>query len=539
MKIKKTDRPGLSIVSKVGVFSLSLLCAFSAVYFYSPVIKSNATNTGDMEVGFILKPYLNLTLDKSELSLSGKTGTFVQGNVNVTVATNSSYGYSVSLEDTDNNTDLISETLENNDKFESSFAETVTSSTMPENSWGYSLNATDFYEIAPFGMPDLIGKSNEATTSESENATTRVDFGAKIGDFTIADQYSDQILFTAYVNGQDGTAYEINDDGSIDEKSLNTPYTPTYNMQNFECETLNVGQSAKAIDVRDNNRYIIRRLSDGSCWMMDSLRIKNATLTPEDSDVESTFVLKQTGDLSQFNDPGEDVDTKTIDAVYTNDNGTTFYSWYTVSAGSSANVHSYATQEEFLNVMESPNADFLSSLDSSICPKGWHLPRIGDIASLTGTSSSSAVASSAYIDDVIKMPPDGFIVNGSFRIEMLVGRSYSGDEPTDRYQTIDTRGDDYIGGSITIIWPGDYFGIQNTYAIAPSLRMINSREGYDRFGRYFTFMPINHNEGDYLTDLFKNGSSMMSMFKKYNNIVIGAQATCMISKTLDDGEGGE
>ena len=519
MKIKKTDRPGLSIVSKVGVFSLSLLCAFSAVYFYSPVIKSNATNTGDMEVGFILKPYLNLTLDKSELSLSGRTGTFVQGNVNVTVATNSSYGYSVSLEDTDNNTDLLPDNIENGDKFESNFTETVTSSTMPENSWGYSLNATDFYEIVPFGMPDLIGKSNEATTSESENATTRVDFGAKISDFMIADQYSDQILFTAYVNGQDGAAYEINDDGSTEETILSNPYTPTYNMQNFECETLNIGQSAKAIDIRDNNKYVIKRLDNGTCWMTSGLRLKNKTLTPEDSDVASNFVLRDSGDISEF-EPDENTDPKTANVVY-DENGNVFYSWYAATAGDSANAISYESDEE--SGYSYGTTSMLKSLNTSICPKGWRLPSFRDGTTINGGRVGS-VEESGFM-----LPAKGAIFNGSYGI-----RTKSDDD----VRVIDTRGGEAYGGTyirLSMYWPSYYFGVMDNYATYFLVSEImterygsSNEDSRIMFGVIPSILPVSFAGNDY------NGR-IKSGFDYDEKLITGANVVCLTGNITNNG----
>jgi uncharacterized protein (TIGR02145 family) len=442
--------------------------------------------------------------------------------VNVTVATNSTYGYSVSLEDTDNNTDLISETLENNDKFESNFTETVTSSTMPENSWGYSLNATDFYEIVPFGMPDLIGKSNEATTSESENATTRVDFGAKIGDFTIADQYSDQILFTAYVNGQDGTAYRINDEGSTDEKLLNNPYTPTYNMQSFECETLNIGQSAKAIDTRDNNKYIIKRLSNGACWMTSSLKIKNKTLTPEDSDVTSNFVLRDSGDISEFI-PDENTNSKTVDVVYDND-GSVFYSWHTATAGDSANAISFENPDE---IQGNSMVESLKTLNSSICPKGWRLPSIADYP----MDSSSARSFD------LKLPIDGTIFNGTYEFR-TISTHYSDGETTKETEIIDTRGNasdsHYRNFAFSLYWSSSYVGVMENYIMIPpaAARMYERVNGEyipnERFGalEHFPIMLSDNEIGDNLRESFD-----------YDKIVVGAHVVCLTGNSASANNG--
>lgn len=89
------------------------------------------------------------------------------------------------------------------------------------------------------------------------------------------------------------------------------------------------------IDTRDNNSYRVRKLADGNCWMTENLRLKTATLTPEDSDVSSNYNLSQ---YSTYNN---------------NTSYGSYYTWAVATAGS-------------------PIVG--GEAQGSICPKGWRLP---------------------------------------------------------------------------------------------------------------------------------------------------------------------
>ncbi|MBR3365614.1 InlB B-repeat-containing protein, partial [Candidatus Saccharibacteria bacterium] len=162
---------------------------------------------------------------------------------------------------------------------------------------------------------------------------------------------------------------------------------------NFGCATLSTNQYLTLYDSRDKNSYVVKKLADNKCWMVQSLRLTNYNLTTADSDVSSDFSLTATTTYPE----GANVWCSTEDAtcndknqVYYNSaepqNGA-YYNWYTATAGTGTFA------------LTSGNAT------SSICPKGWRLPTggsSGDFALLdkawggTGTGRTDANTYSTF-----------------------------------------------------------------------------------------------------------------------------------------------
>ena len=331
------------------IFSGSLLLALVATYAYSPVISTHATGAeagpkASVNVGTAIA----ISLDKSELALQANINSFVQGTVTATVSTNSQYGYTVVLEDADDDTSMNHVSSLISDEITSTFAGAKTSSTMPDNSWGYSTDTTNFNAVPAFGSPVILGKRTNLMPTTSESIS--VDFGAKVGMIT-SGRYKDVVLFTAYVNGSDGD-----------------PLIPVHTanggtMQDFECSTLaNIHDSTTLTDSRDGSTYTVRKLKDGRCWMTENLRIANRTLTPADSNVTSNFEV-----------PASDISSITYgatNAAYLDSTYGGYYNFYTATAG-------WGTESATSG--NSPQ---------DICPKGWRLPTGGVFGEYTALSNA-------------------------------------------------------------------------------------------------------------------------------------------------------
>jgi uncharacterized protein (TIGR02145 family) len=184
----------------IGIFATSLLVTASAVYIYSPVIGSHADSSATAEISVNVADVMALSLDTNELNLSSNPNNFVSGKINATVSTNSQYGYTLTLEDVDANTSMTHANENISDTITSSFSGTKTSSEMEANTWGFSLNETDFSKVPANGSPVALKQTTSPMTEASE--TTPVDFGIKLGNIT-SGTYSDSVLFTMYTNGQD------------------------------------------------------------------------------------------------------------------------------------------------------------------------------------------------------------------------------------------------------------------------------------------------------------------------------------------------
>lgn len=357
----------------IGVFSASLLVTAAAVYAYSPVIGSHADSSATADINVTVGEVMSLTLSTDALNLSTNPNSFVSGVVSATTSTNSQYGYTLTLEDVDDNTNMVHSNENINAVVVSNFSGTKTSTTMDNNTWGYSLDATDFSKIPVNGSAATIKTTNVPMTTASE--TTDVTFGAKVGNLT-SGTYTDKVLFTMYTNGQ--------------------PEEPT--MQGFSCDSLeNIGDSTTLKDSRDGNMYTVKKLKDGKCWMTENLRLADYTMRGTDSDIpeiaswyipaSSTTGFDQTNKQSVY-----------IDSTYGG-----LYSYYAATAASGGSSY------------DSGTANY------SICPKGWRLPTGGN-----GNTSEYKVLTDKYPRPENLEGEPGFVYSGYMDYGTFYHKDYYG-----------------------------------------------------------------------------------------------------------------
>ena len=375
----RTRETRLDTFSKVGIFSLSLLAAATITYIYSPVLGTHANESAEESVYLDVAGVVGIRTNVSELDLTASSGSFVSGTVNVDVTSNSFYGYTLSLEDADNNTNLASTAV--SDVVSSSFSGSKTSSAMADNSWGYSINNTDFYALPTLGYPVALKRTSSSMTTAYE--TTPVYFGVKVGMNLPATTYTDIVKFTAYVNGVDREPLEKSPNVDDNPHITINDITTMQEMRPTICLNSAIGDSATLTDTRDNNTYTVKKLKDGKCWMTDNLRIINQTITSADSDVTKDYTIPASS-LEGFQ--ANDSNSAYLDETYGG-----YYSWYTASAGSS--------EDPLLG-------DGTINLPSSICPKGWRLPTGG-----TGAEFKQ-LADSGYETYELMMGEPGFKPGG-------------------------------------------------------------------------------------------------------------------------------
>ena len=234
-------------------------------------------------------------------------------------------------------------------KLTSDFSGSKTSSEMENNTWGFSLDATDFYKVPVNGSPVALKRTTTPMTTDSES--TDVTFGAKVGNLT-SGTYTDKVLFTMYVNGQDGKPKDGDDPDDPGEEEVVSA-----------CSGKTHVSGGVLTDPRDNNTYTVAELADGKCWMTQNLRLVGPiSLTSENSAVSDTFALP--APVTSTNDwTYERVDsTKNLSDVpmhmaASDTSYGVYYNWYTATAGTG-----------FGDTATSATAP------SSICPNGWHLP---------------------------------------------------------------------------------------------------------------------------------------------------------------------
>ena len=121
-----------------------------------------------------------------------------------------------------------------------------------------------------------------------------------------------------------------------------------------------------AYDIRDEQEYIVQRLDDGKCWMLDNLRLgsdsETLELTTADTNLapNTEFTLPASSAMTSYTKP--QINTGSVDNLPTSTGETgsgkvgVYYNYCAASAG------------------EICSSNSTSNTSYDICPKGWRLP---------------------------------------------------------------------------------------------------------------------------------------------------------------------
>ncbi len=393
--------------NKIGVFSASIFVTSLAVYVLAPIVGSHADTSKTAEVSLTIGSASALRVSAESLNLVANIGSFAHDSLDVDVTTNSQYGYTLTLEDTDSDSNLVHVNPSVTDNLTSKFSGGKTSSDMQVNTWGFSLDETNYYHIPAVGYPTTLKKTSAAVSDEYDR--TSVDFGAKVGNIT-SGVYTDTVKFTLYVNGVDnnpddgtdpsepGTANDFTPVGihSITKMQEMTSEicaastTPSKKATMLDWDGSRHGNNSyvprtKLIDERDNKTYLVSKLADGNCWMSQNLALDltegvpiiisnndGTTGTATPNITTKTAVdpnWRAGGSYTWKSYSGKDYGTyyfengNTLTTTHSNTgtqydweiNGN-YYTWFAATAGTGDSSISYA---------DAP---------SSICPAGWRLP---------------------------------------------------------------------------------------------------------------------------------------------------------------------
>ena len=175
---------------------------------------------------------------------------------------------------------------------------------------------------------------------------------------------------------QAGNKYDLN--MTINKYNINTTKKNAINyiipipMQTFQysqCTNMSEHEEKLMIDTRDDELYTMAKLKDGKCWMTQNLRYQLSTtkaLTSQDSDVQQNWTPNRNTETTLsvsdiwINDPEYP---KTVRSYYdsTKPEYGTYYTHSAATAGTDPSID--------INNVDAP---------SSICPKGWRLPKTRD-----------------------------------------------------------------------------------------------------------------------------------------------------------------
>ncbi len=177
-------------------------------------------------------------------------------------------------------------------------------------------------------------------------------------------------------------------------------------------------------DTRDSNVYVVGKLTDGKCWMLENLRLGNSvTISSANThNPISSFTSLSTssnswcteGSTSCFNQKKLNTNNMNMNGSYTSNwyGYGNYYNWYSATAGNGTYSKSSG------------------SVTGDLCPKNWKLPIGGQVtekgsfyglANLTGATSSNATSSNK-----MRQFPNNFVYSGYWESGSATGRGTGG-----------------------------------------------------------------------------------------------------------------
>ena len=278
----------LSLVIIILSFANMALCS-SNIFNNSNV--SALDYSSNVGIGFTFNPTLSINISSSDLVISNlKPGTTEDSNsINVSVATNAAYGYTLSAnvgDDIHNNSNLTH--TNNTDVFSSIATNADLASLDTDNTWGYTSKLSNettwsnYNGLSSFSNTILLDNNNTA------DSTGSVDFkiSAKASNTQPSGEYTGTINFIAITKP---TPMNLAESYFAHGK---TRYNGYYTMQDMTSTICNkteaIGAQLQVLDIRDYKLYWISKLADNHCWMTQNLDLdldSNRTYTHWDTDL--------------------------------------------------------------------------------------------------------------------------------------------------------------------------------------------------------------------------------------------------------------
>ena len=395
------------LTTNFSIFSLFLIFGFTILSIFAPIFGSNATNNSTQELAAEVNPVISLSAP-TELSFNinpTAAGVFDSKELKVNISTNAIKGYELYFSSEDEQTNMKHTTPSITQSISSTFTGSLTSNNMQNNTWGYSLNNTDFKSI-PKKTEQVKLKDLNTYPTPSER-TQSIYFGVKADTTLPSGTYEKNVIFTAIAHANPPHPrgiFTISNMQQINPNVCKASTTPLATATQLDTDGSHHGDpnyvpTVTLTDTRDNNTYTVSKLADGKCWMTQNLRISGTTITPSDSNVTTNYTIPASS-ISGFNS------LDTSNAYVDSDGG--FYTWYTATAGTG--TQDLDTQGQ--------------NTTASICPKGWRLPTGGDSGEFK-TLYNNYNSSSVLRSNPVNLTLSGLAYNSSRRDQGSLGRYWS------------------------------------------------------------------------------------------------------------------
>ena len=438
---------------KIYILYIATISIISLIYINNTSALNYSSNVG---IGFTFNPTLSVSISPSDLMIDNLIpgSTLDSNSINISVATNASYGYTLSAtvgDSTHNNSNL---THSNNTNVFSSIA---INSNLPslttDNTWGYNTSLDSGSTWSNYN--GLSNSSNTALLDKDSNISSSIDFriGAKASPVQPSGTYTNTITFTAVTKPAPITLSEAY---ASEGKTMINGYYTMQDMTSTICEkTEAIGAQLQVLDIRDNKLYWISKLADNHCWMTQNLDLdivsgstnltsNNTDLSTNENiytDANTVYALKGASDIYGYTYENNvatwiperttiiynQLSTSTWQNSFTepysydrlDNNGHLVYPDASVSQ-LSAEAHglsgNYYNWSAAIASNDSTNANTSSfTVFNSICPKSWRLP-INDYDILNKKyNNNSSTDHSGLISAPLYFIRAGYVDNGSLR----------------------------------------------------------------------------------------------------------------------------
>lgn len=264
--------------------------------------------SSNVGIGFTFNPTLSVSLSSSDLIIPNLIpgSTLDSNSINVSVATNAAYGYTLSAnvgDDIHNNSNLTH--TNNADIFSSIAIDADLSSLDTDNTWGYTSkisNETTWnnYNGLSSSINTILLDTNtnsSSNNSDSDNDSNNGSNNVDSIDFKIAAKASNTQPSGVYTGTINFITITKPTPMNLAESYFahgKTRYNGYYTMQDMtteicnDTEVIGEGSQTQLIDIRDNKVYWATKLADGHCWMTQNLDLdldSNKTYTHWDTDL--------------------------------------------------------------------------------------------------------------------------------------------------------------------------------------------------------------------------------------------------------------
>ena len=185
------------LTTNFSLFSLFLIFGFAILSIFAPIFGSNATNNSTQELAAEVNPVISLSAP-TELSFNinpTATGVFDSKELTVNISTNAIKGYELYFSSEDEQTNMKHTTPSITQSISSTFTGSLTSTNMQNNTWGYSLNNTDFKSIPK--KTEQVKLKDLNTYPTPAERTQSIYFGVKADTTLPSGTYEKNVIFTA------------------------------------------------------------------------------------------------------------------------------------------------------------------------------------------------------------------------------------------------------------------------------------------------------------------------------------------------------